>query len=106
LVFSEKHGLEVWWTAEEQQQQGGRGRGRGRPRAPELQRSTVSPFVTDMEYHYSKENEEWEYLSATDDEAIHKEWTLEGLRLTSEIEGRIIQSYVSLRPRLGAVLLY
>jgi len=107
LVFDRERGLELWWTFEEivQQQPQRRGRG-GRQRQPQLQRFTLSPYAVDLEYHYRQDEEEWIFVSATDDEAIRKDLPLVGLRLTYDVEGRHITRYVSLAPRLGRVLLY
>ena len=72
-----------------------------------MERAQISSYVVDMEYHYSRGEDESEFVSARESEAVRKgDWKLEGLRLTFEIDGNTYTRYIRLGPRLGKVLLY
>jgi prepilin-type N-terminal cleavage/methylation domain-containing protein len=109
LVYTKESGLEIWWTFQQAQAtapQGGRSNRAARNQNP-LLRFELSSFVTDMEYVYAKEGEGWEYVSATQDDAIRKDGSvLKGLRLHFDIEGRREVRDIPLEIRTGKVLLY
>ncbi len=111
LVYTEDNGLEIWWsflTAQQAQaaSTGGRGQ-RANTRQNPLQRFELSSYVVDMEYVYAKGDENWEYVSASKDDAVRKDdVVLKGIRLHFDIEGQREVRDVPLEIRTGRVLLY
>lgn len=107
LVFPKEGGLELVWSFATQGQQSGQQRRRASGGGQTLERLQLSPYVVDLEYHYSRGEDESEFVSARDTEAVRKgDWKLEGLRLTFEIGSSTETRYIRLGPRLGKVLLF
>ncbi len=107
LVYTKENGLEIWWNfLAAQAAQGGRSNRAGGNQNP-LLRFELSSFVTDMEYVYAKDGENWEYVSVAQDDAVRKEGAvLKGLRLYFDIEGQREVRDIPLEIRTGRVLFY
>lgn len=106
LVFPKEGGLELIWAFASQAQPANQRRRATTP-TQTMERAQISPYVVDMEYHYSRGEDESEFVSARESEAVRKgDWKLEGLRLTFEVGGNTDVRYIRLGPRLGKVLLY
>jgi hypothetical protein len=105
LIAPKEGGLEIVWTSDSQTQAADQPQRGNRPaNTTTVQRLQLSPYVVDMEY--SRGEDDWEFVSAKESDAVRRDWKLEGLRLTFEIKGREETRYIRLGPRLGKVLLF